>query len=181
MNGGTTTVAVRPKLVQFCNLRPEHFGEHPVWVQCHTVDYERPWYDDTDEETFRPWDGALPADASELMLLIPAQFKLNDGTELEGFLTPAVERKTLYPADILGSIQPHIWLPSGRSARFWDGTLRRSADEASAVYAELGRGPSQIFPITYSGLPGLATGVISGQIHGFCSQAGTFDPVRIDV
>jgi hypothetical protein len=27
---------------------------HPVWVSCHSVDYDEPWYDGTNEETFRP-------------------------------------------------------------------------------------------------------------------------------
>ena len=43
---------------------PDDFATHPVWVSCHSVDYDEPWYDGTDEETFRPWLSEIPvADA----------------------------------------------------------------------------------------------------------------------
>ena len=51
-----------PTLKQFGDLSPLDFDASPVWVQCHIIDYDEPWYDDTDEETFRPWDRALPVD-----------------------------------------------------------------------------------------------------------------------
>lgn len=43
----------RPLLRQFNDLRPQDFEEHSVWVNCHVIDYDEPWYDDTDAETFR--------------------------------------------------------------------------------------------------------------------------------
>src|SRR5882724_7003113 len=51
---------VRSGLKQFAELEPEDFGRHPVWIGCHTADYGKRWYNDTDEETFpcdSEWDG----------------------------------------------------------------------------------------------------------------------------
>ena len=65
----------KPELKQFGDLTRKDFERCPVWIGCHTADYDEPWYDDTDEETFRPWTGALPADASQGMLLVRATFE----------------------------------------------------------------------------------------------------------
>ncbi len=43
---------VRSELKQFGELEPEDFERHPVWIGCHTADYGKPWYNDSDEETF---------------------------------------------------------------------------------------------------------------------------------
>jgi len=56
------SASVRTHLKQAGDLVAANFEAHPVWVSCHVVDYDEPWYDDTDEETFRPWLGALPLD-----------------------------------------------------------------------------------------------------------------------
>jgi hypothetical protein len=81
----------KPELKQFGDLTAADFERHPVWIGCHTADYEEPWYEQTDEETFRPRTGDLPADPSEGMLLVRATIQLRDGTTLPGFVTPAFE------------------------------------------------------------------------------------------
>lgn len=98
----------KPELVQFGALTPAHFARHPVWIVCHIPDYDEPWYDETDEETFRPWTGPLPVAATEGMLLARAAFVLADGSRLSGFLTPAVEGD---PTEPLGLMQPQVFLP----------------------------------------------------------------------
>jgi hypothetical protein len=50
---------VKPELRQFGSLTAEDFERIPVWLACHVADYDEPWYDETDEETFRPWSGDL--------------------------------------------------------------------------------------------------------------------------
>ena len=42
----------KPGLKQFGELVPADFERHPVWIGCHVADYEEPWYEETDEETF---------------------------------------------------------------------------------------------------------------------------------
>ena len=79
----------RPELKQFGDLSQGDFERYPVWIGCHTADYGESWYEDTDEETFRPWSGALPTSPSEGMLLVRAVIELRDGIRHPGFVTPA--------------------------------------------------------------------------------------------
>ena len=153
----------------FGDLTPDHFRRHPVWINCHTADYEDVWYGETDEETFRPFLDALPAGPEHGMLLVHADLTLADGTRLEGFVTPASPQDPTAPDSILGSIQPQLFLPSGRREMFWGGVLTRSADEREAFYAELGRAPDAVFPISFAAKPGLTGGVAAGSIEGFYS------------
>src|SRR5438874_1972957 len=76
------------ELKQFGELDAEDFQRHPVWIGCHTADYGRPWHEDTDDETFRPYSGKLPVDPSEGMLLVRAVIELKDGSRYPGFVTP---------------------------------------------------------------------------------------------
>jgi hypothetical protein len=101
----------RTELKQFGELDLEDFQHHPVWIGCHTADYGRPWYEDTDEETFRPYTGKLPVDPSEGMLLIRALIELRDGSRYPGFVTPGSG---------LGTQQPQIFV-DGRRFSFWEG------------------------------------------------------------
>jgi hypothetical protein len=112
----------KPQLVQFGDLTPRHFERHPVWVQCHIVDYDEPWYDETDEETFRPRLDPLPADPAEGMLLVRAEFTLGDGSQLGGFLTPAVADGS-DPEWQLRLVQPQVFMPAGGLAGFWEGAV----------------------------------------------------------
>jgi hypothetical protein len=72
------------------SLCPTIFVTHPVWVSCHSVDYDEPWYDETDEETFRPWLSEIPVGADE-MYLVACQFTMADGSRHQGFATPCFE------------------------------------------------------------------------------------------
>ena len=157
-------MSTRPELVQFGSLTPAHFDRHPVWIACHIADYEESWYDDTDEETFRPWTGPLPVDASEGMTLARADFTLADGTRLGGFLTPAVEGD---PSGPLGIMQPQLFLPDGTLGGFWEGMFGRDPSVHAAFYQTLGKSPAEVFPVTCSVQPGLATGIITAVLEGF--------------
>jgi hypothetical protein len=78
----------KPLLKKFSELRLSDFEKYPVWVNCHVIDYEESWYDDTDEETFRPWLEELPVDPGYTMFLVKSTLTLNDGTVFCGFITP---------------------------------------------------------------------------------------------
>lgn len=169
---------MRPELVQVATLSPDHFRRHPVWIGCHTVDYDAEWYDETDEETFRPWVGTLPADPAEGTLLVRATLALADGTEMPGFLTPGFPEESLDPLMALGTIQPRLFLPSGLPLGFWEGMCPRP-ELRDSLYSELGRSVSQVFPIHFMASAQLATGVVSGRIDGFCSIPGLPGPVTV--
>ena len=158
----------KPELVQFGDLSADHFARHPVWIGVHGVDDEEPWYDDTDEETFRPWDGGLPADPESGMLLVRAEMTLADGTGLPGFVTP--DPGTPGQAGHLGTVQPHLVAPDGRLHGFWTGGLRSSAEHRAGVYASLRRRPEAVFPLRFRADATLVRGGVEGRIDGFLSS-----------
>jgi len=112
----------KPLLKQFGDLTNEDFSLYLVWVQCDGIDYDEDWYDETDEETFRPWIGKLPVDPNEAMYLVKTNFKLADGTEYKGFMTPQ-EQNT--KAD-LGIQQPYIITDNGELISFWHRALTKN-------------------------------------------------------
>ena len=151
---------LKPELKQFSDLSPPDFERHPVWIACHTEDFAEPWFNETDEETFRPWTGVLPVGPSDGMLLVRATFELHDGSRHDGFLTPASKEGEL------GTLQPHLFV-SGKSFGFWGGMAGVRPDRRTALYEALGKGPEALFPIRFSTDADLATGVAAGQIDGF--------------
>ena len=159
----------RPNLKQFGQLVPVDLLTHPVWVSCHSVDHDEPWYDDTDEETFRPWLNEIPVAADE-MYLVACEFAMADGSRHQGFATPALE------PDDLGLIQPQIFSPSGKRHAFWLGMFRRQ-EEITGFYTEFAKRPSSVFPVRFGALPRLTTAFCSGVIQGF--MAGSGNEVRV--
>jgi hypothetical protein len=156
----------RPLLRQYAELSPADFDQAPVWIGCHTADYDEPWYDDTDEETFRPWTGPLPASPDVGMLLVRAEFTLHDGTRFGGFVTPVFDDE---PADRdlrLSTQQPAIFAPN-RILQFWCGGIEPSAARIADTYRALDRQPDRVFPIAFRAMPGLTTGNTEGMILGF--------------
>ena len=158
----------RPELVQFGDLGPAHFERHSVWASCSSFDSDEAWFAETDEETFRPWTGGLPVDPAPGMFLVKADFRLADGSELSGFVTPATG-----PADeeLLGLIQPQIFLPSGKPFGFWLGMFGKPGPAAAALYAALGREARAVFPLRFSVRPGVILGLASGEVRGFYTVA----------
>lgn len=153
----------KPILKQFGDLRLADFTKHPVWASVHSFDNDEPWFDDCDDETFRPWKKSLPVAPSQGMFLISANFELADGTTLQGFVTPQEDTEEID----LGIIQPQVFLPSGQSCGFWDGMFKRPNELIQAFYDELGKNPKSIFPIQFTADKGLASGIVNGKISGF--------------
>lgn len=154
----------RPNLKQLGHLMPDDFVTHPVWVSCHSVDYDEPWYDDSDEETFRPWLSEIPVAADE-MYLVACAFTLADGSRHQGFATPSFE------PDDMGLIQLQIFSPSGKRYAFCLGMFPRQ-EEINGFYTDFAKGPSSVFPLAFSALPGLTTAFCSGTIQGFMTSSG---------
>jgi hypothetical protein len=159
----------RPILRQYSDLTARDFDEHPVWVNCHVVDYDAEWDDDTDEETFRPEIGLRPVDPRHAMYLVRAQIVLADGTAFPGFLTPQEPARDELHAHP-GTTQPTVFLPSGEVVPFWFGVVLQTSSLAH-FYQALGRAPEQIFPLTYAALPGLTLGTAEGRLDGFCGYS----------
>jgi hypothetical protein len=153
----------RPLLKQFADLTSLDFVKYPVWVNCHVVDYDRDWYDETDEETFRPWEGALPIDPAEAIFLVKAKMTLADGTEYDGFITPQEDSNK----PDLGTMQPCLFAQPGKIISFWFGMIGPSQEDIRGVYETLGKSVEQVFPIQFKAEDGLAKGIVSGTILGF--------------
>jgi hypothetical protein len=151
---------VTPELRQFGDLNADDFERHPVWIQCHVVDHDEPWYEQTDEETFRPRKGPLPADPGEGTLLVRATLKLQDGTTHPGFLTPSDTQNDL------GTQQPQMFV-AGRRFGFWGGVSGVPAEQRQAFYEALGKDARSVFPLTFQADERLTTGVASGVVEGF--------------
>ena len=118
---------LKPELRQFGDLSSPDFDRYPVWIACHTEDFAEPWFNETDEETFRPWMAALPVGPSDGMLLVRASFELHDGSRHDGFLTPASKQGDL------GTLQPHLFV-GGKSFALWGGMAGIRKDEWTAFY-----------------------------------------------
>jgi hypothetical protein len=165
LTNGKAAMPQKPHLKQFGDLALDDFRKHPVWIQCHIVDHDERWYDDTDEETFRPWTGPLPCGPEEGMLLVRAELTLADGTKFAGFITPQHESGPIK----LGTVQPHLFTPSGKVFSFWGGMREFSPEERNHLYTTLGKDASKVFPIQFAAESGQAGGQASGVIPGFCS------------
>ncbi len=156
----------RPILKQFSELKQLDFTKHPVWVHCHIIDYNKPWYNDTNEETFRPWSGKFPVKPSYTTFLVRSAFTLNDGTVYQGFVTPVEEFKD----DIqmhLGTIQPHILHPSMGVVPFWYGFRKPRSEEIKNCYKLLQKTAGEVFPMHFKIGPNLSTGISGGKLFGF--------------
>jgi len=157
----------RPVLKQFGCLVLADFDAAPVWASCHSFDHDESWIDDTDEETFRPWKGRLPADPSEGTFLVRASFRAASGREFPGLVTPA----SFDAGHDVGLMQPYLDT-AGRFFGFWGGVVGVDAAEKSAFYSVLGARPEELFPINFSYSPQLASGRCSGSIAGFYRSLG---------
>jgi len=163
-----------PELKQFGELEAEDFDRHPVWVGCHTADYGKPWYEDTDEETFRPHTGKLPADPSGGMFLVRTAIELRDGSRYPGFVTPAAAGWDKRPGGgpmlkhdhILGTQQPQIFV-GDRAFGFWGGMAGIPGRTQQELYAALGKAPDAVFPLRFTAETGLAMGIAEGEVDGF--------------
>jgi hypothetical protein len=157
---------MQPELKQFGTLTQADFERFPVWANVHSHDYNESWYDESDEETFRPWSGELPVDPDLGMFLVRAQIRLVDGTQVIGFLTPAVGSGKVSENE-LGVVQPYLFSESGPLVTFWGGMFGFTDEAKKSAYDLLGRNANQIFPIKFRAEDGLAKGKQAGEIRGF--------------
>lgn len=154
-----------PLLKQAGDLTGEDFQAHAVWVHCHVVDYDEPWHEETDEETFRPWDGALPVDPSHAIFLLRATIVFNDGSRHPGFLTPAEQ------PDDFGTLQPCVFV-GNQCFGFWGGMPGVPEERRTAFYRATGRTAADVFPVRAAADPSLARGEVTATLSGFYQQAG---------
>ena len=159
----------KPELKQFGDLKLSDFERSPIWVGCHTFDYGKPWYEKTNEETFRPWNEKTPIDPSKGMFLIKSEFIFADGSHWEGFVTP-ISGEGEAPENTLGTIQPHLFTQSDLMIGFWGGMFGFKPEYSAKFYQLISKTPNEVFPIKFSCRPNLSQGIQSGTLKGFYSS-----------
>ena len=184
-----------PLLKDQSSLLRADFGRYPVWVRVQDYDREQPWYRNSTEQTYRPWEGSLPLQPRSQfhLVLVAASFRLSNGDSHRGYLNPATTewdvplppRKTKdescttsnqwsarrggSPLSILAIHRPVIFIGEGAYDFKLRGDLDRRKRHILDVYAAIERRPEEVFPVTFSADPSLFSGIVSGHIDGFYS------------
>lgn len=179
-----------PEMKQEYDLTVADFARHPVWVGVHNYDTDQPWYEEADEETFRPWVGPLPFDEARGVALLAAIFQLADGSSYRGFCRSVREdwdrpidspkergvarQKALSWSRMHGggkrsvmSLQSPVIFIDDHQFDFQLGVPRVRASKVQKFYAAIGKEPRDVFPLRFVADAGLATGLTSGKLAGF--------------
>lgn len=143
-------------LKNFLELTLQDFKTYPIWVQCHIIDYSNYWYEQTQEDTVRPYTGPKPAVLNYCFLML-AEFIFNDGTEFEGFTSPA---------DKIGSIVNARVFINNKQEFFWHGGLKPTQQEIDDFYQRIQKKHADIFPVKVQIKNSLAAEEVSIEIKG---------------
>ena len=183
--------AITPEMKQEYDLCASDFVRHPVWIGVHNYDSGEPWYELSDEQTFRPWTDPLPFPNIRGIAQVAATFELADGSVYSGYFSPQREdwdaplpprrmrdgnytkplqwsaRRCGSPLSILSLHRPVMFV-EGRGLDFH---LRLREPRRTAhikdFYAALGKLPRAVFPVRFYADPSLASGIVEGRMDGF--------------
>jgi hypothetical protein len=140
------------------DLSASDLAVHPVWEFALDEEGE----DGQDETTVRPLEPCDELDPSTGMFVVRATFRLADGTEHRGYLTPPVQGD-----DSLGTLQPVVVTDQGQ-VLFWWGAIMPPTTAIAQSYERLGKTtPSDVFPIHFSSDFPIVGGAVQGELPGF--------------
>lgn len=184
---------MHPLLKDQALLTASDFDRYPVWVRAQDYDRDEPWYPDTTEQTYRPWNGPLPLQPTSQFpfVLLAASFRFPSGETYPGYFQPAAEewdtplsprkmrdgtfakplqwsvRRGGTPLSILALHRPVIFVHD----QAYDFHLRRDLGlrkkSVLEFYNAIGKRPEEVFPIKFSADPSLFKGIASGRLDGF--------------
>jgi hypothetical protein len=180
------------EMKQEVDLTADDLLRHPVWIGVHNFDIDQPWCEQADETTVRPWTGDLPFNEDRGMAIISAEFRLADGSAYSGYChvisknwdTPeipigriegrkgaALSWSEMHGGETLSKIllQTPVIFVGDRSFDFQLRTEVLRKDQVREFFTSIGKRPNDVFPIEFSGRPGLASAISSGEIDGFYS------------
>jgi hypothetical protein len=129
-----------------------------------------------DEATVRPRAATYALNPGLGTIMVRAGFRLADGTQMSGFVTPSDHDAD----DDLGLIQPVIVTRLGQ-VRFWMGVLRPRPVELANAYERLGRSACKVFPLKYQSAVALSGGPVRGTIPGFLVLKAVRGRIKVDV
>ena len=165
----------RPVLKRYADLREGDFASHPIWLNVHGNDEAEPWYGETDEVTYRPWDRPLPYDCRDPaapMVVVRADLRFADGTAAVGCLTPMVTPDGA--AAPPSRTQPQVFVPGGGGVvNFYAAVRRLALREQQRLHEWLRRDSAVIFPLRYTVSAGLVTPHLAGELRGFYYREGS--------
>lgn len=183
----------KPLLKDASSLIAADFERFPIWIRSQDYDREQPWYRETTEQSYRPWDGPLPlVPRSQFpFVLLACSFRLSSGSSYPGYFQPATEewdalvpprkmqdgtlaehhqwsvRHGGTPLSILALHHPVVFVDN----KAYDFHLRRDPKLRKQCvldfYTAIGKLPEEVFPIEFSASPALFRGIVSGRIDGF--------------
>jgi hypothetical protein len=142
---------------QVYELKLDDFVKHAVWEFALDEEGE----EGQDEATVRPFTPTGALNPSYGMFVVRADFRLADGTQMHGYLTPPVQGNSS-----LGTLQPIIITDRGQ-VFFWCGTITPAVAHLADNYARLGKDAAGTFPITFQSAVPLIGGTVSGSLPGF--------------
>lgn len=179
-----------PEMKQECDLTPADFRRQPVWVGVHNYDSDEPWYEHSDEETYRPWAGPLPFAEKRGVALVAAAFVLADGSVYPGYcravsddwdvpqapmtVRGVTREKPLSwsamhgggPLSVLLLQGPTVFV-NGRPSDFQLRIPKLRKTSVQSFYTAIGKTPGEVFPLRFAADSRLASGIISGKLDGF--------------
>jgi hypothetical protein len=153
-------------LKQAWDLCRADFERYPVWIGVHGVDESEWWYEKTDEVTYRPWTGSLPASPEEGDLRVSATMELPNGSRYEGYVSPVSLNWVEAEAPLAACQSPSIFVGNKRFD-FWGGMVGIPLVERRAFYSAVGLPVGTAFPFRFSAKLGLASGITEGTVLGF--------------
>jgi hypothetical protein len=182
-----------PLLKDESSLTSSDFSASPVWVRAQDHDRDEPWYGETTEQTYRPWEGPLPLEANSPFpfVLLAAAFHFSSGEAYPGYFKPVTEawdepltprklkdgslakplqwsaRHGGTPLSILALHSPVVFVAD----KAYDFHLRRDLElrrkRVLDFYGAIGKRPEEVFPVEFSAVPALFNGIVSGRLDGF--------------
>ncbi len=119
-------------------------------------------FPDQDEATVRPYT-KIPIDPGDGLLVVRAAFRLADGTDLIGYISPPPPGTSWD----LSSRQPVIVMQGGQ-VPMWFGMRQPSPEDIQGFLATLGKTNAHVFPLVYKSDASVVGGPVEGQVDGFC-------------
>ncbi len=186
-----TEIDMTPELKQQYDLTLSDFDRYPLWIGVHNFDSGQPWWENADEQTYRPWTGPLPFQEERGMVLAKAVFEFADGATFQGYFRPVREdwdepppprkmrdgnfskplqwsaRRGGTPLSVLSLHMPVIFVDGAALDFHLKRRPEMRKEHVRRFYAATQKTPSAVFPVRFHTEPDLFTGIVAGQIDGF--------------
>lgn len=158
-NGRRRVTASSEMRRQVYNLSPTDLKVHPAWIFAS----DEVGVSGQDEATVRPYTQNR-VDPGDGLLVVRSKFKLADGTEFLGYVSPPSMDSTSWH---IGYQQPVIVTMNGQ-VPLWFGICRHSMERVYGFLALMGKAANEVFPLSYRSDIPMLSGAIEGTLDGFC-------------